>query len=177
MRKEIKIHLIDEGRDLLFSIKQMPALQLERFINRAVILLARSAGKNVDGVSANAITNLQAFLKLSQIENNGEESDFSAKLIQLIGQLDYDAVEPLYNELLSCCRLIPDESNQLMTLELTPTIIEANIENPITLYKLRIEAVKVNFSFFQSVENSPAPEAKVAATFKKRTRTSQRSPE
>lgn len=173
MRKEVKIHIQDEERDLLFVIKQMPALQLERFINRAVILLARSYGAKLTNVSANAISNLQSLLKSPQIENLASGSDLHAKIVQLIGQLDYDAVEPIYNELLSCCKLIPDQSNQLMTMELTPTVIDANIENPMTLYRLRIEAAKVNFGFFQNVMNSREPAAK-AVTFKKVTKTSQR---
>ena len=47
MRKEIKINLRDGDKELTFSIKQMSALKLERFINRAVIIIAKSIGGEI----------------------------------------------------------------------------------------------------------------------------------
>lgn len=174
MRKEIKITIKDGDRDLTFSIKQMSALKLERFTNRTVIIIARSIGGEISKMnfSSEALSNLQNLLNSSQSGLNSSQRGFADKLVQFIGKLDYDAVEPLYNELLSCCKLIPEPSNSLMTMDLTPTTIDANIENPMTLYRLRVEAVKLNFSFFQSVMNSPEEEVKPQITFPKRTKTS-----
>lgn len=174
MRKEIKINIKDGERELTFSIKQMSALKLERFINRAVIIIARSIGGEIGKMdfSSEALSNLQNVLNSSESGLISSKSDFADKLVQFIGRLDYDAVEPLYNELLGCCKLIPEPNNPLMTMDLTPTTIEANIESPMTLYRLRVEAVKLNFSFFHNAVNSQQEEVKQAVTFPKRTKTS-----
>ena len=166
MRKEIKINLRDGDKELTFSIKQMSALKLERFINRAVIIIGKM------DFSSESLSNLQKLLNSSQSGLNSPQSGFADKLVQFIGKLDYDAVEPLYNELLDCCKLVPEPNNPLMTMDLTPTTVDSHIENPMTLYQLRVEAVKLNFSFFRGVMSSPEEEIKPQVTFPKRTKTS-----
>mgnify|MGYP006956375574 CR=1 FL=1 len=174
MRKEIKINLRDGDKELTFSIKQMSALKLERFINRAVIIIAKSIGGEIGKMdfSSESLSNLQKLLNSSQSGLNSPQSGFADKLVQFIGKLDYDAVEPLYNELLDCCKLVPEPNNPLMTMDLTPTTVDSHIENPMTLYRLRVEAVKLNFSFFRGVMSSPEEEIKPQVTFPKRTKTS-----
>ena len=170
MRKKITVNIEDGERQLTFSITQMPALKLERFINKAAILLARAAGKNFGETKFPPLNALaDVFKKKEEEEGTGVE-----KLVTLLGGLDYDEVEPLYNELLSCCKLIPDTSTPGVTLDLNDSVIEGNIESPLTLYKLRIEAAKLNFSFFKTALSSHEKGAKAQITFPKRTKTSQK---
>ena len=152
MRKETVIQLEDGDRQLTFAVRQMPALKLERWINRAVILLARAGGaeiKDID-ISTDGIRNVW---RLIQSDQGGD--GLVDKLIRTIGGIDYEQAEPLYNELLECCAFIPEPDKPARRMPLTPQTIEGNIESPLTLYRLRLESARVNFDFFQKSGSSP----------------------
>lgn len=152
MRKEVTIQIEDGERELTFAVRQMPALKLERWINRAVILLARAGGAEIKDMdlTTDGLRNVWRM-----VGKDDDAGGIAEKVIRTIGGLDYEAAEPLYNELLECCALIPDPAKPGRRMPMTAATIEGNIENPITLYRLRLEAVKVNFSFFQKSESSP----------------------
>ncbi len=51
MRQTKIVSMIDDGREVIFKIKQMPATKAERFTNRVLALLAGSAaGIDVKGL-------------------------------------------------------------------------------------------------------------------------------
>lgn len=165
MLKEKTITLQDGDNELTVVIKQMSALKLERFINRAAILIARATGKAYGRDGINTI--------ISALSGSDGDSLFD-RLVEILGGLDYEEVEPLYNELMECCSIIPDPSNPTFRNACTPQLLEAQVESPMTLYKMRAEAVKVNFSFFTKGKDFPGT-PKTSISFPKLTKTSRRS--
>ena len=151
MRKDVVIILQDDGRELSFKITQMSAIQQERWINRVVMLLAGSAG--LDG----ALDNLQGSLKAGKYED----------ILRIFGALKYEEIEPLYNELLECCAHIPDPKNPGFATKLTAGNADSIVGEVKTLYRLRLEALKLNFDFFKGGENSPTPKRKADIVMKR----------
>lgn len=165
MLKEKTVILRDGDKDLTVVVKQMSALKLERFINRAAILIARATGKAYGRDGINTI--------ITALSGSDENSIFD-RLVEILGGLDYEQVEPLYNELMECCYIIPDPANPSFRNACTPQLLEAQVESPMTLYKMRAEAVKVNFSFFTKGKDFPDIH-KTSISFPKLTKTSRRS--
>lgn len=140
MRKEKKIVLNDRGRELNFKIKEMSALQLERWIVKAGLLLAGS------GI-------LDASLA------SGDAGDVMAKAGQVISdeglsaltKLDFDKAEPLLDDLLGCCYHVVEGG---VETRLTPGIVDGIIEDVRTLFQLRKEALALNLGFFVNAGQS-----------------------
>lgn len=127
MRKTEIIKLIDDGVERTFRITQMPATKAERWVNRAAFLLV-GAGKE---------------LKADNIDIE--------KVIKAIATIDYDKAEPLYNELIECCTFLPDGNVNGGGIACTQDTIDAQIIDPMNLYRLRMASAKLNFSFFMNV--------------------------
>ncbi len=140
MRKEVIITLEDDGASRMFRIRQMPAVKQERWINRIVTLL-------LGGGAINNIT-------LSGLQEKFAEGKFD-ELLKVFGSLKFEDIEPLYNELLECCEYIPDQNDRKFSNPMTAETIGSVIMDFRNLYKLRLEALKVNFSFFSIGESSP----------------------
>lgn len=155
MRKSEIIKIIDDGNELTFRVTQMPATKAERWANRAGFLLIQ-AGKNSDVKKLNA--------KKSTKKDSGDEA-FS-EVMKAIASLDYEKVEPLYNELIECCEYIPNGNGAGIVC--SQATIDAQITDPMNLYKLRLAAAKLNFAFFTNVLQFRAP-AKNIITFSKNT--------
>lgn len=147
MRKEKLITIIDDGNELMFKIKQMSAIKQERWINKVLILL--SGGNLLSGIFA-SMNKLSVNNVASKFKNLNLET-----LADMLGNLDYDKVEPLYNELLECCSYIPDHNNTDFATPLNAKNADSVIGEVKTLYKLRMEALKINFSFFNTGAKSP----------------------
>lgn len=126
MRKEIVITLQDRDQEWTFKIKEMPATRLESWIIRALLLLG-SSGIKVPGGSD--IRAAGAYLA---------KSGLSA-----LSSLDYDKVQPLLDELLGCCSRVLDNLEE----RCTPQSVDAYILDVTTLFRLRVEAVKLNLGF------------------------------
>lgn len=143
MRKENYITLQDDGRELNFKLTQMSAMQQTRWASKAVILLAAT------GVIKN----------LTQFEVDKLQKQFEAEglnmVLDLIGKLDYDKVEPLFNELLTCAAYIPDMGNRNFVTAITTNNIDSIVADFKNVYKLAIEAFKVNFTVSSAGNNSP----------------------
>lgn len=144
MRKEIIVNLTDDGNELTFKIKQMSAIKQERWINKVLIL---AAGSNV-------LSGMFSSFKLSGLSNQLKNMDID-KFIDMFGKLDYEKIEPLYNELLECCSYVPDKNNLNFTTALNADNADSIIGDVQTLYKLRLEALKINFNFFNNGAKSP----------------------
>lgn len=137
MRKETTVTIEDRGRPLTFKIREMPATQLERWIIRAMLLLAGSEG--LEGLSGASVENAGKFL--------------SEHGLRALAAVDYDKAEPLLDELLACCARTDAGVEQ----RCTPDTVDGYIEDVRTLFKLRVEAAKLNFGFFgESPSASPA---------------------
>ena len=71
-----------------------------------------------------------------------------------IGNVDYQKAKPLLDEMLGCCYRVIDKMEE----RVTPETADAYIEDMGTLFKLRLEALKVNLGFFGSGSKSASPE-------------------
>lgn len=155
MREKRIVTIDDAGREITFSVQQMPALKLEKWIYKTAIQLAKANGAEIAGES---ITDAKAAIK--KLEAGDKDGSGMGWIIQTVGGLDFDKVEPLLDELLSCVKVIPDANNSAVEMALTPATIEGQIESPLTLMKIRVETLKVNFSFFSTAVKSKAAEEK-----------------
>ena len=68
--------------------------------------------------------------------------------------MDYAKAKPLLDEMLGCCYRVIDRMEE----RVTPETADAYISDMSTLFKLRLEAFKVNFSFFGNGSPSASPE-------------------
>lgn len=147
MRKSEVIKITDDGKELTFKITQMPATKAERWANRAAFLII-GAGKSVG--------------KVKSIEDFGID-----EALKVLATMDYEKVEPLYNELIECCSFMSGGAE----IQCSQDTIDAQITDLTNLYKLRLAALKLNFSFFMNVLQFQA-QAQDTITFKKTTRKS-----
>lgn len=162
MRKEALVNITDDGRQLTFKVKQMPATKGERWVNRVVALLANSATGQVSD------------FEFSNLKAKFSGPDKLQEIFKVIGQLDYEKVEPLYNELLECCEHVPDAANPGFAVSCTTANIDTVIGEFKNLYLLRWEALKVNFDFFQAGQSAQSQQVQPSITFAKTTATSGR---
>lgn len=144
MRKEKIVEIMDDGNLLTFKIKQMSAIKQERWINKVLILAA----------GANVLSSVFSGFNINKISNSFKDMNLN-KFMEMFGKLDYEKVEPLYEELLECCSHIPDKNNVNFATPLNSNNADSIISDFKTLYKLRFEALKLNFSFFKNGAKSP----------------------
>lgn len=125
MLKEVEVR-IENGKDAgkVFKVKEMPALQMDRWAMRALCLLGRSEENGVVG--------------LLQIKNLSE-------LLSSFSRVDYEKAEPLLVELLECCYFMKDGT----PVQLKPSFVDGILEDWTTITRLRIEALKVNLGFLE----------------------------
>lgn len=140
MRKETFINLTDDGRELTFKIRQMPALKQERWVNRVLMLVLGGGGLNN--------------LKMEKLSAKLKKGDYS-EVLGVLSTLKYENVEPLYSELLECCEHVPDAGNRNFTIPMNNGNVDSVVSDFKNLYRLRVEALKINFDFFGKGENSP----------------------
>ena len=136
MRNEKTIELEDRGNKLVFKVKEMSATQLEDWTMRAVLVLAGAgsdipAGGGVEGIG-------------KYLAEHG---------LAAIGNVDYAKAKPLLDEMLGCCYRVIDRMEE----RVTPETADAYIKDMTTLFKLRMEALKLNFSFFGNGSQSSTP--------------------
>lgn len=125
MRKENLITIEDAGEQKQFKVRQVSAAQGERFLFKLILLLGGKAKV--------------------EILNNP---------LALLGSLSdkpYDRVQELLDELLSCISRV----NGGVETQLTTDNVDGFVESPMTLLKLRAEAIKCN-NFFQQGGATPS---------------------
>lgn len=118
MRKENLITVEDAGEQKQFKVRQMSAAQGERFLFKLILLLGGKA-------------------EVESLHNP----------LALLGSLSdkpYEKVQELLDELLSCIARV----NGGVETQLTTDNVDGFVESPMTLLKLRAEAIKCN-NFFQ----------------------------
>ena len=137
MRNEKTIELEDRGNKLTFKIREMSATQLEDWTMRAVLVLAGAgsdipAGGGVEGIG-------------KYLAEHG---------LAAIGNVDYAKAKPLLDEMLGCCFRVVDRMEE----KVTPETADAYISDMSTLFKLRVEAMKLNFSSLWGGSQPSTPE-------------------
>lgn len=127
MLKSVDI-IIEAGRDKgkKFKITEMPAVKMDKWATKALLIL---------GKSGNAFN-------LAQI--NLEE------LLKSLSSANYEGVEPLLEELLSCATFERDG----VSMTMTSSIADGIVEDWTTLFRLRIEALKLNLGFLEQGDGS-----------------------
>ena len=128
-RRTIELTLEDRGNTLHFTIKEMPATKLEAWIIRALLLIAGAGIEVPDGAD---LRKAGAFL--------------ADKGVGALGTLDYEKARPLLDELLGCCYRKLDRVEE----RCTPDSVDGYIEDVTTLFKLRMEAAKLNLGFLKA---------------------------
>lgn len=123
-RKEITIGITDGGLEKSFRIRQMPATKLEAWIAQALLL---AGGTEIDPT---------AFA-------GNADSQIAVGMKALAG-VSYEKAKPLYDEMLECCAVIVGGTFHDLSLVNADT----HIEDVKTLFKLRMEAAKLNLDFF-----------------------------
>lgn len=126
-RKEKIIEIQDREQLLKFKIREMSAVQLERWMLRAVILISKAN---------------------PELPENADIAKAGEFILQnwtsLIGNLDPDKTEIMLDEMLGCCSRVIDKIEE----KCTPESVDAYIMDVKTLFNLRLEAVKLNLGFF-----------------------------
>lgn len=85
------------------------------------------------------------------VENAGKY--LSEHGLKALANVEYEKAQPLLDELLACCARTDAGVEQ----RCTPDSVDGYIEDVRTLFKLRVEAAKLNFGFFgASPSDSPA---------------------
>lgn len=124
MRKEIEVK-IEEGRDAgkTFKITEMPAFQMDRWATRALIALGKS---QKGGIAALGSMSIQ-------------------EVLSAFAELDYENTEPLLQELLECCAFMKDGTS----IPLKKDMVDSIVEDWTTLFKLRMDSLKLNIGFLE----------------------------
>ncbi len=138
-RKTVDIQIDDRGNKLDFVIEEMPATQLERWITRAVICVSGSANTDISSVGG-----------LSQAGDMLAGRGLGV-LTAMLNTLDYDKVAPLLDEMLACCYRKVDGG---VRMRCTPALLDGFVEDVSTIFKLRMEAIKLNLGFL-AAEDGP----------------------
>lgn len=127
MRKNILIKIEAEGRDKgkVFLLREMPAVQAEKWAARAFLAMARSdvdipadvAGTGMAGI---AIVGLKA-----------------------LGGVTFELAEPLMDEMMACVAIVPDPGRP----EVTRALIVDDFEEVRTILQLRKELLTLHTGF------------------------------
>lgn len=137
MRKENIVRLMDGGEEKSFKVRQMSATRGERFVFKFVMLLGGEA----------------------EIERMADPY----ALLGALSSKPFERVQELLDELIGCISRV----NGGVETQLTPDNADAFIEEPTTLMKLRVEAVKLN-DFFHLGGQPPLDESNDASVLIKR---------
>ena len=133
-----KIVTIRDGdKDLKFKIRQMPATEMESWVLRVAQLAASADIEELDGKS-------------------GMESIIGAimkKPLKFISSVDYAKFKPLWDELLKSASKVDDRIEQQCDIE----NIDSYVSNFITLVRVRVEVLNLNFGFFSKESPSESP--------------------
>jgi len=130
----------DEGKT--FVVSQMPLLRGDRWANRAALALMKSgvdvsALKGLDGARSGDFTGM---LDIAEILN---------AVLKALGGIEEHVAQELLDELLTVVKLkLPDGATRpiIVPTEHAP----GDITSIATLWKLRIEAIKVNLDFLKA---------------------------
>jgi hypothetical protein len=155
MRKVAQYTVTDEGRDKgkVFSVTEMSASRAEAWATRVLLALM---GSNAD------------------LPENFDELGMSglAELgLKSIGGLKWEVAEPLLAEMMECVQIIPNPAKP----NVIRPLIEDDIEEVLTRFKLRIEVWKLHMDFLQGGVASISPNIMAAkSTIQSATRMSRK---
>jgi hypothetical protein len=155
-RKIAQWTVTDEGRDKgkVFLLTEMPASRAEAWATRVLLALM--------GSNTNLPENF-ADMGMAGLAELG---------LKAIAGLKWEVAEPLLEEMLQCVQIIPSPGKP----QVVRALVESDIEEILTRFKLRVEVWKLHMDFLQAVAPSFSTGIKSAAASMNRpnTRTSQK---
>ncbi|MDE2471775.1 MAG: hypothetical protein KGL35_24395 [Bradyrhizobium sp.] len=135
MRKTVDVTIgEDGGRDAgkVFVITEMPAIPAERWAMRAVIAMSKAGVQIPDDIASSGMVAI------------------AAVGFQALMNVDFNEVEPLLNEMMSCVQIRPDALHP----EVVRKVIPDDFEEVRTILKIRGEVLKIHTDF--STAGSPS---------------------
>jgi hypothetical protein len=139
-RKTLTVTIDAPGRDQgkVFTLREMPASQAEKWAARALLALARSGVEIPDNIASAGLAGI-AYLG-----------------IKAFAGLRFDDAEPLLDEMFRCITFVPDP----MRPNIVRGLIEDDIEEVATRIKLRAELFTLHTGFsFPAANSTSTPEA------------------
>jgi hypothetical protein len=137
-RKTLQVVIDAEGRDKgkVFLITEMPPRQAEKWATRALLALGR--GGNVD---------MPADFR-EDLEDMGMVG-IAALGVRALTSIPFDDAEPLLDEMMACVSVIPDVKivDQTSREPIARALIDSDIEEVGTLFRLRSEALELHTGF------------------------------
>jgi len=149
------VRVEDKGRDYnkAFLITEMPCAQAESWAMRVLLALMANNVELPDNF---------AELGMAGLAELG---------LRAVSGLKWETAEPLLAEMFTCVQIIPDPARPQVARDL----LETDIEEVLTRFKLRAEVFKLHTDFLEAVAPSIFPAgARAAATPRRATRTSRR---
>lgn len=144
MRKTATITITAAGRDQgkVFSLRELPASQGERWALRVFLALTKSGIEIPDSVQAMGMAGIAVIG------------------LKALGGVSWEVAEPLLAEMFACVKFVPDPSRP----EVERALIEDDIEEIATRLRLRKEVfgLHVDFSKAGALLNSESAPAEVA---------------
>ena len=127
-RKTLKLKIMDEGRDLgkTFVITEMAARQGHQWATRALFAVMNGGVEIPDNILSAGFAGIAAIG------------------VKALGRVSIDVAEPLLNELLACVVIMPDPAKP----EVTRTLIDDDLEEVATIFKLQKEVLTLHVNFF-----------------------------
>lgn len=128
--------IIEDGTDAgkTFIVKQMPLLRGDRWANRVALALCKS-GVDISGLTTtddNGNAVFRGLMDMTGVLNVA---------LKALGGVDDEVAQSLLNEVTQDVRLrLPNGSER-------PLVLETDVTSIATLWKLRIESIKVNLDF------------------------------
>lgn len=127
----------DEGKT--FVVSQMPLLQGDRWANRAALAILRSGVdvSELKGIEDGSFTGLMDIAGIVNV------------VLKALGGIDEHTAQQLLDELMSVVKVkLPDGSTRSVIAPTDTT--SGDISEISTLWKIRIEAIKVNLDFLMA---------------------------
>lgn len=112
-----------------FLIVEMPATQAEKWAMRAILALMRG---NAD---------------IGDVKPGEGMAGLASAGLDKLASLDWETVQPLYDELLMCCYALPKPNSNQVRVQLTPVQADTQVEEMTTLMRLRAEALGLHVGF------------------------------
>jgi len=126
-RKVQRIEITSEGRDQgkVFVVTEMDASRAELWAMKALLALIKENPELPDGLE------YQGMAALASLG------------IPALSKLPFDVIVDLMEEMFTCVRVAPDKSNP----DMTRSLIDNDIEEVGTRLKLRMDILKLHWSF------------------------------
>ncbi|MEN2711426.1 hypothetical protein [Sphingomonas sp. VL_57B] len=140
-RKTKLVTIAAEGRDKgkCFLIREMPAMQSEKWAIRAILALGRADAEVEDAAVQGGAMAVLASLPMT--------------VLMSLRRMNFEDAEPLLDEMMSCVAFVPDAAktvpgtDQPFTRPLNTAGDDGDIEEVATLLTLRSEVIEVHVGF------------------------------